>query len=111
MEVLSDVGAAAAFVAAGVIVLILGYVVTDLTTPGNLSKLICDDRNKNAAVIAASNVVAAGIIVNVPFWPTPSDFWEGLLPPFPFGLVGVFPLAVADWVVDVLVPADLRGMI
>lgn len=110
MEVLESMGAAAAYVGIGIVILVIGYVVTDLTTPGHLTKLIYRDRSANAAIIAGSNLFAIGIIVNFAIWVTHDDFLTGLWTTAAFGLLGVVLLAVADFVIDMLVPGDLRAL-
>lgn len=111
MEVLESIGKAAAYVGVGTVLLVLGYVVTDLLTPGKLTQLIYNQRKTNAAVIAGSNLFAIGIIINFAIWTTHADFLEGLWTTAVFGLLGIVLLAVADLVVDMLAPGDLRSLV
>ena len=43
----------------GIGLLILGFFVVDLLTPGNLGKQLAEDRNRNAGVIAASAMITS----------------------------------------------------
>jgi len=106
-DIFSGLFATVCYVGLSVAILLIGYVVTDLITPGNLSKLIHDERNVNATVIAASNTLAAGIVITMAIWTTHDDLDRGLLTTGAFGLVGVLLLAIADFLVDRLTPGDL----
>ncbi|HEX2301788.1 MAG TPA: DUF350 domain-containing protein, partial [Pseudonocardiaceae bacterium] len=58
-----EAGAAAAFSAAGLALMALGFALIDLLTPGNLREQIWLHRNRNATVLVSFNLLAVGIIV------------------------------------------------
>ena len=61
-------GAIASYAAVGVILLIVGFYVIDLATPGKLSAVIRTERNPNATLLAASALAAVGLIVAASIW-------------------------------------------
>ncbi|GII87143.1 DUF350 domain-containing protein [Sphaerisporangium siamense] len=78
-----------AYAVLGVLLLIAGFYVIDMATPGKLGKLIQQDRNPNAALLAASGLAAVGLIVAASIWSSGGVLQEGLLATLVFGLVGI----------------------
>jgi uncharacterized membrane protein YjfL (UPF0719 family) len=78
-----------AYAILGVILLIAGFYVIDLATPGRLSAVIRGDRNLNATLLAASSLSAIGLIVAASIWSSGGALREGLLATLVFGLVGI----------------------
>ncbi|XVQ83702.1 DUF350 domain-containing protein [Microbispora siamensis] len=78
-----------AYAILGVLLLVAGFYVVDLATPGRLSKIIRTDRNPNATVLAASSVAGVGLVVAASIWSSGGALREGLLATLVFGLVGI----------------------
>ncbi len=78
-----------AYAILGVLLLVAGFYVIDLATPGRLSKIIRTDRNPNATVLAASSVAGVGLVVAASIWSSGGALREGLLATLVFGLVGI----------------------
>lgn len=78
-----------AYAILGVLLLVAGFYVVDLATPGRLSKIIRTDRNPNATLLAASSVAGVGLIVAASIWSSGGVLREGLLATLVFGLVGI----------------------
>ncbi|GGO25084.1 DUF350 domain-containing protein [Microbispora bryophytorum] len=78
-----------AYAILGVLLLVAGFYVIDLATPGRLSKVIRTDRNPNATVLAASSVAGVGLVVAASIWSSGGALREGLLATLVFGLVGI----------------------
>jgi len=110
-ETWSGLGACVSYVALGVVILIVGYVITDVLTPGNLSHLICNDRNVNATIVASTNLIAVASIIVMAIWTTHEDFGTGLVTTAVFGFAGVVLLAIVDFIVDKLTPGDLPTIV
>lgn len=98
---------AIAFGGVGLMVIAIGYVITDLLTPGKLSKLIYEECNWNAAIVAATHLIAVGTIVITAIWTSRDDFAQGLLDSAVYGALGVAILALSYIVIDKLTPGDL----
>jgi uncharacterized membrane protein YjfL (UPF0719 family) len=91
----------------GIALLILGYYVIDLLTPGHLGRQLAEDKNRNAGVIAASAMLSLGLIVASAIIASDGDLTHGLGQAFGFGLVGIVLLAVAFALVDLVTPGKL----
>jgi uncharacterized membrane protein YjfL (UPF0719 family) len=78
-----------AYAVLGVLLLVAGFYVVDLATPGRLSKVIRSDRNPNATLLAASSLAGVGLVVAASIWSSGGALQEGLLATLVFGLVGI----------------------
>jgi hypothetical protein len=81
------VGQVLAYAGVGLGILIVGFFVLDLLTPGNLGKLVIDG-NPNAAVLTAATLLSLGLILWFAIFFTGGD-WDGLDDTLVYGLVGV----------------------
>ncbi|MEV5407409.1 DUF350 domain-containing protein [Thermopolyspora sp. NPDC052614] len=90
VEVLAN-GALAivAYAILGVLLLIAGFYVIDLVTPGKLSALLRTERNPNATLVAASGIAGIGLIVAASIWSSGGALRDGLLATLVYGLVGI----------------------
>ena len=91
----------------GIVLLVIGFFVIDLLTPGKLGRLLCEDRNRNAGVLVASGLLAIGLIVTSAIIASEGDLAQGLGQSAGYGLVGIILLGVAFVVVDVITPGRL----
>ena len=57
------VPATVAYFAAGILVLVVGFVVLDLLTPGKLRELVFVENRAGAATLAAAQQIALGMII------------------------------------------------
>lgn len=101
------VGQTLAYSAVGFAILVAGFVVVDLLTPGKLGRLIAD-RNPNAAVLAAATLVALGLVMWFAIFFTGAG-WDGLDDAIVFGLVGVATQAVGYFVMEMLMPGRFKN--
>ncbi|MEU1286586.1 DUF350 domain-containing protein [Kitasatospora sp. NPDC005856] len=106
-DILHGLGAAAAYGALGVVLLLLGIGLVDLLTPGKLGRQIWVERNRNAAVLLSSALLGIGGIVFTAIMYTYADFGKGLVSTACYGLLGLVLMAVAFWLVDLLTPGKL----
>ncbi len=91
----------------GMLLLAVGYKVLDVLLPGDLGKLIYTDRNRNAALVVASALIAVGTIVTTAIVTSDDDFSTGAANAAGYGLLGVVLLALAFVVMDKLTPGKL----
>ena len=91
----------------GIALLVVGFVVIDLLTPGKLGRLLTEERNRNAGVIVASGLIAIGLIVTSAIIASDGSLAEGLGEAAGFGLVGIVLLGVAFAVTDAITPGKL----
>jgi uncharacterized membrane protein YjfL (UPF0719 family) len=104
-------GAIASYAAVGVILLIVGFYVIDLATPGRLSEVIRTERNPNATLLAASAMAAIGLIVAASIWSSGGRLAEGLAGTAVFGLVGIVVQTLAMLLFDRVVGISVRDLV
>ncbi|WP_336213569.1 DUF350 domain-containing protein [Nonomuraea sp. LPB2021202275-12-8] len=104
-------GAIAAYAAVGVILLIIGFYVIDLATPGKLSSVIRTERNPNATLLATSALAAIGLIVAASIWSSGGRLAEGLAGTAVFGLVGIVVQTLAMLLFDRVVGISVRDLV
>ena len=93
--------------AVGIVLMAVGYLLVDLATPGKLHELIWTDRNRNAALVLASNLLGVGIIVTAAIVASDDDFAKGIVGAALYGVVGLLIMAVAFVLLDVVTPGRL----
>ena len=96
--------------AIGLAILVAGFAVMDLLTPGNLGRLVMVDGNPNASVLAASTLVALGLVMWFAIYFTGAG-WNGLDDAAVFGAVGVATQAAGFGLLEVLTPGRLRDVV
>ncbi|GAA4917122.1 uncharacterized protein DUF350 [Stackebrandtia albiflava] len=96
-----------AYCGVGIVLMALGFVTVDIVTPGNLRRQIWTERNRNAAILLASNLLAVGVIVTAAIWASEGDLVQGLAYSFVYGLIGLIVMALAFVLLDALTPGKL----
>ncbi|MCW2636283.1 MAG: hypothetical protein JWQ99_2650 [Blastococcus sp.] len=105
---LASIGYAVAYTGVGIALLVLGFYVLDLLTPGHLGRHIYENRSVNAALTLAAGFLGQGLIVFASIWTNAtSGFGKALLYTVVFGLLGVVLQAVAFVVLDLITPGKL----
>ncbi|GAA2739917.1 DUF350 domain-containing protein [Kitasatospora cinereorecta] len=110
-DIVHQLGEAAGYGAVGLVLLLLGVGLVDVLTPGKLGHQIWVERNRNAAVVLCSALVAIGGIVFTAIISTYQEFAKGLAAAAVFGLFGLVLLAVAFWAIDVFTPGKLGAVL
>lgn len=106
-DLAEDLVAGALYGIVGIALLVLGYFVIDLLTPGHLGRQLTQDRNRNAGIVVSSALIAIGLIVTSAIIASDGDLAEGLGQSLGFGLVGIALLALAFAVIDLCTPGKL----
>jgi uncharacterized membrane protein YjfL (UPF0719 family) len=91
----------------GVLLMVVGYVLVDLATPGRLRELIWSERNRNAALLLASNLASVGIIVVAAIVASDDDFVLGIVGSAAYGLLGLVIMAASFLLLDMATPGRL----
>jgi uncharacterized membrane protein YjfL (UPF0719 family) len=94
-----------AYSGVGLVVLIIGFFVLDLLTPGKLGHLVMEG-NPGAGLLAATGLASLGLILYFAIHFTGAG-WDGLDDAAIFGLVGVVVQAVGFFVLDMVIPGKL----
>jgi uncharacterized membrane protein YjfL (UPF0719 family) len=106
-----EAGIAAAFAGIGLALMALGFALIDLLTPGNLREQIWLQRNRNAAVLVTSNLLAVGIIVTSAITASEDAVLPGLVSTLTYGVLGLVLMGVSFLVVDLLTPGSLGALL
>jgi uncharacterized membrane protein YjfL (UPF0719 family) len=84
-------------------VLIIGFIVVDVLTPGKLRELVFIDRRPNAVMLACANYIAlAAVIISY------SQLGQGLVGVAVFGLMGVVLQGIALLSLHFIIPGDFH---
>ena len=105
---LQSIGYAVAYTGVGIALLVLGFYVLDLLTPGHLGRHIYENGSVNAALTLSAGFLGQGAIVFASIWTNAtSGFGRALLYTVVFGVLGVLLQAVAFLVLDLITPGRL----
>jgi uncharacterized membrane protein YjfL (UPF0719 family) len=92
----------------GTTVLILGFIVVDLLTPGKLRQLVFIDRRPNAVVLACANYIALAAVIISAIANSYSKLGQGLLGVAVYGLIGVVLQGIALLTLHFVIPGDFH---
>ncbi|NYF56216.1 DUF350 domain-containing protein [Micromonospora purpureochromogenes] len=95
----------------GVVLMAVGYALVDVATPGKLHELIWTERNRNAALLLASNLAGVGVIVVAAIAASADDFALGLVGAAAYGLLGLLIMAGAFLLLDAATPGRLGELL
>jgi uncharacterized membrane protein YjfL (UPF0719 family) len=110
-DVFREVGIAATYGVVGLVLMAFGFVLVDVLTPGNLREQIWTQKNRNAAILLASNLVGVGIIVATAIAASQGNWGEGLLSTAAYGVLGLVLMGVAFVVIDAFTPGKLGELL
>ncbi|GAA0964620.1 DUF350 domain-containing protein [Acrocarpospora macrocephala] len=99
-----------AYAILGVLLLVAGFYVIDLATPGRLSKIIREERNPNATALTASAMAAISLIVAASIFSSGGALREGLIATLVFGLIGIAVQTVGMMVFDKIAGISVRAL-
>jgi uncharacterized membrane protein YjfL (UPF0719 family) len=94
-----------AYTGVGLAILVAGFYVLDVMTPGKLGTLVMEG-NPGAGLLAGVSLFSLGLIQFFAIYFTGAG-WDGLDDALVFGLVGVVAQAVAVFILDLLIPGKL----
>ncbi|OBF02972.1 MULTISPECIES: DUF350 domain-containing protein [unclassified Mycobacterium] len=96
------------YFAVGVVVLIAGFLMVDVLTPGNLRQLVFIDKRPNAVVLASAMYIALAIVIISAIASSYSQLGQGLVGVAVYGLVGVLLQGGALLILQIAVPGKFR---
>lgn len=100
-----------AYSGVGLVLMALGYLLVDVVTPGKLHEQIWVQRNRNASILLASNLVAVGIIIVAAITAGENSFIAGLVGTAAYGLLGLAVMAVSFVLLDAVTPGRLGDIL
>ena len=92
----------------GTAVLILGFIVVDVLTPGKLRQLVFIDRRPNAVMLACANYIALAAVIISAITNSYSQLGQGLVGVTVFGLIGVVLQGIALLSLHFIIPGDFH---
>ncbi len=98
-----------AYSAVGLVVLVAGFLVMDVLTPGRLGALVMGG-NPNASLLAATWLLALGLVMWFAIFFTGAG-WGGLDDALVFGAVGLATQAIGFILLDVVTPGRLGAVL
>lgn len=103
-------GAAATIVyfAVGIAVLIAGFLMVDVLTPGNLRRLVFLERRPNAAILATAMYAALATVIIAAITTSSNQLGEGLLGVAIYGGIGVILQGLALVILRIAVPGNFH---
>ncbi|MER7166957.1 DUF350 domain-containing protein [Micromonospora sp. NPDC000207] len=110
-NLLNDLLVVLAYGAVGTVLMAIGYVLVDVATPGRLNELIWTHRNRNAAVLLASNLLGVGTIVVAAIVASSHDFALGIIGASAYGLLGLVIMSVSFLLLDAATPGKLGAIL
>lgn len=106
-ELITGLLAAVAFGAVGLLMMVLGYVLVDVATPGKLRQLIWVERNPNAALLLVSGLIGIGTILTTAIAASANDLVAGLIGTVVYGLLGLVLMSLSFALIDAATPGKL----
>lgn len=95
----------------GIALMMAGFALIDLLTPGKLGSLIVEHRRRDVGIVAASAMLAVGAIVTSAILASDGDLDRGLAETAAFGAVGIALLGLAFAAIDRLTPGRLGDIL
>ena len=102
---LDGIIATVAYAATGGILLVVGYLVLDLVTPGRFTRLLREDGSANAAALAIGNLTGVTTVIATAGVSSPDETVDGVVSMAGYGAIGV----AAQAALLVALSAGLRG--
>jgi uncharacterized membrane protein YjfL (UPF0719 family) len=106
-----NVVAAILYFLVGIAVLVAGFLMVDLLTPGNLRRLVFVERRPNAVAVASGMYAALAAVVVTAIVASADELGQGLVDAAVYGVVGVALQGVALVVLELVVPGRFRDLI
>jgi uncharacterized membrane protein YjfL (UPF0719 family) len=88
----------------GAAVLIAGFLMVDVLTPGDFRRLVFIDRRPNAVVLACAMYAALATVIIAAIYTSSSQLGQGLLGVAVYGIVGVVMQGAALLILGIAVP-------
>jgi uncharacterized membrane protein YjfL (UPF0719 family) len=110
-DVFTEVGVAATYGLVGLVLMAVGFALVDVLTPGNLREQVWVQRNRNASILLASNLLGVGIIVATAIAASENDWAVGLVSTLAYGILGLVLMGLSFVVIDAVTPGKLGAML
>ena len=109
-DVFTEVGIAATYGLVGLVLMAVGFALVDVLTPGNLREQVWVERNRNASILLASNLLGVGIIVATAIAASENEWGKGIVSTLAYGLLGLVLMGLSFVVIDAVTPGKLGAL-
>jgi uncharacterized membrane protein YjfL (UPF0719 family) len=92
----------------GMAVLLVGFYVVDVLTPGKLRQLVFIARRPNAVIVAGAMYIALTVVIITAIANSYSQLGQGLVGVAVYGLMGVILLGIALLAMHLLIPGSFH---
>jgi uncharacterized membrane protein YjfL (UPF0719 family) len=106
--VLKGVVATILYFLVGMAVLVVGFYMVDVLTPGKLRQMVFVDRRPNAVVIACAMYIALTTVIISAIVNSYSQLGQGLVGVAVYGLMGVVLLGIALLTLHLVIPGNFH---
>ncbi len=106
-----DLVAGLAYGVVGIALMLIGYKVIDLLTPGDLGDLLVTHRRRDAGLIVGASTLGIGLIVSVAILASEGDLTRGLAESAGFGAIGIALMGAAFFAIDRVTPGSLGQIV
>lgn len=106
--ILHGVVATVLYFLVGTGVLVTGFLMVNLLTPGDLRRLVFVERRPNAVVLASAMYAALAIVIIAAIYASSSQLTQGLIGVAVYGIVGVALQGVALVILELAAPGRFR---
>lgn len=111
LPLLLEAGVVLSYAVVGLALMLIGYLIFDVLTPGKLHELLWQHRSKNAAILVGSSLFAVAIIVATAIRASADDLLLGLLSTFLYGMLGLILQAGSFFLIDLVTPGRNADMV
>lgn len=92
----------------GMAVLVVGFVMVDVVTPGKLRQMVFVDRRPNAVVLTCAMYIALAVVIITAITNSYSQLGQGLVGVAAYGLMGVILQGIALLTLHFVVPGSFH---
>jgi uncharacterized membrane protein YjfL (UPF0719 family) len=95
----------------GVLILVVGFVMIDVVTPGRLRSQVFVERRPNAVIVTAATDLSLTLVIVSAIVASSDNLGQGLVDTLVYGLVGVALQGLALVILEAVVPGHYRTVI
>jgi len=92
----------------GMAVLVIGFIMVDVLTPGQLRQMVFVDRRPNAVVLACAMYIALATVIITAIANSYSQLGQGLVGVAVYGLIGVVLQGIAILAMHFVIPGNFH---
>ncbi|MDV3127127.1 DUF350 domain-containing protein [Mycobacterium sp. 21AC1] len=106
-----NVVASVLYFGVGIAVLVVGFLMVDVLTPGDLRRLVFVEHRPNAVAVASAMYAAVAAVVITAIVASSDSLGQGLIDAAVYGLIGVVLQGIALVILEMVVPGRFRDLI